>query len=374
MDIDMFQTFLVTVNGFLPENPPLLSLPPYFAPWDHAAAILSTLNKKKETRAYINQNVPLLDHTMLQTIEEHQRAYSILCLLANSYLWSEQEAPKLLPKQIAAPLWHVSQHIGIAPLLTHAAVDLYNWRLIDPSKPINIDNMKTIYSMTGTETEEWFFLIMTDIEHKAANCIRNTMIISKLSHDDPQIPALLDEIHMAIGDMIMVLKRLREKCVPDDFYHVLRPYLWGTEKIVDSTGAPGIIYEGVNDNEPLVYAGGSAAQSTVLPILDIFFGIDHKDPYFKSIVEYMPKCHRELITWMREHSTFKDQIKLSNDNQLKDKFNDCVTGIKSFRYIHYSIVKDYVIKFIGDDGKGSGGTELKKFLMGAIKETGETKV
>lgn len=71
--------------------------------------------------------------------------------------------------------------IGIIPVLTNAAVDLYNWSLINENEDqldyepteqekqkkkclINFKNIMINYTMTNTKDEHWFYLIMIAIE------------------------------------------------------------------------------------------------------------------------------------------------------------------------------------------------------------------
>lgn len=35
--------------------------------------------------------MPLLDHTRLQTVQEYRRAFLILCMLSHSYVWGKHE-------------------------------------------------------------------------------------------------------------------------------------------------------------------------------------------------------------------------------------------------------------------------------------------
>jgi hypothetical protein len=73
----------------------------------------------------------------------------MLTMLTHVYVWGngEKNACKVLPKALAVPLDFVSKHLGIAPVLTHAAVDLWNWRRIDPNGPLTLSNLATLHTM-----------------------------------------------------------------------------------------------------------------------------------------------------------------------------------------------------------------------------------
>ena len=58
-----------------------------------------------------------------------------------------------VPMVLARPFVEVCILLGIPPVLTAAATDLWNWKLKDESKPISFSNMTCITTMTGTSTE-----------------------------------------------------------------------------------------------------------------------------------------------------------------------------------------------------------------------------
>ena len=59
---------------------------------------------------------------------------------------------------LARPFVEVCILLGIPPVLTAAATDLWNWKLKDESKPISFSNMTCITTMTGTSTEMNFHI------------------------------------------------------------------------------------------------------------------------------------------------------------------------------------------------------------------------
>lgn len=371
----IFQQFNISNNGFLPEKEPLQFLPEFYKEWDDLAYELPILNKENKTKERVAK-LPLLTTDHLTTLEEIQRAYLVLCMISHSYIWSDlTDVPSILPKQIAVP-WHtVSNMLGIKPVLTHAAVDLYNWKLIDNTKPLTVDNLRCIHTVTGEMDEEWFYLIMTDIEKKAAYILQSVL--------DPTVSVTetLKIMTTQLNEMSAVTRRMHEKCRPDFFYNVLRPYLGGSE---NSSELPnGLIYEGVNnnddeDNKAFKLAGGSAAESSVFPVIDAVLNVEHNDLYFEKIKQYMPKEHREFIDHIKKNINMQDVVTELNDQTVINLYNESVEALKGFRRAHFSLVNDYILVFTrqeavdSDEVRGSGGTELKKFLTTSMKETNDT--
>ncbi|KAF6038818.1 IDO2 [Bugula neritina] len=129
--------------------------------------------------------------------------------------------------------------------------------------------------------------------------------------------------------------RMHEGLDADKFYHELRPYLGGWDKI-------GMIYEGVSDR-PIKMTGGSAAQCTGIQAIDIFLQVQHNS---------------------MEHN--------SRDNEdLVMAYNKCVEAVANLRTNHIQIVAKYILipksqKQNGDfqrlDNVGTGGQDLIPFL------------
>ncbi len=390
---NLLKNYDISVNGFLPENPPLEKLPDDYAELDVIAYNLATLNKKGEIRETID-NLSVYDMSKLSTLQEFQRAYSILSLIAHSYIWASgyDTVPSILPEAISKPWWQVSKKLGINCILTHAAVDLYNWKLIDPKGKITVDNMRCIHTMTGNFDEEWFYLTMTHIEKIGGVILKEIVNIWLNSNNPDVITKSLQIIKKKISKIAKVTARTKEKCDPYIFYHVLRPYLGGWK---DNDALPnGLLYEGVSDDY-IKFVGGSAAQSSLISSLDAAFQITHEDVYFEKIKDYMPQKHKEFIDLVRSDINIKQYI----ENETFDKnqidvmqtlYSECIGELYKFRQVHYKLVENYIIKMkknacTDDSGmkknastddseiKGTGGTDLGKFLNASMKETLDKK-
>ena len=63
-----------------------------------------------------------------------------------------------IPPQLAIPWFTICCKLDLPFILT-AALDLWNWRLQDPTEAINLSNLTLISSMTGTESETYFHMV-----------------------------------------------------------------------------------------------------------------------------------------------------------------------------------------------------------------------
>lgn len=81
----------ISENGFLPAEYPLLRLPhAYYEPWESIVERLSELLEAKHIRQRVDA-LPVLDTSHLSSDSEWQRAYSILAIIAQAYIWQGPE-------------------------------------------------------------------------------------------------------------------------------------------------------------------------------------------------------------------------------------------------------------------------------------------
>ena len=81
----------ISENGFLPSDPPLSRLPnDYYEPWELIVKQLPELIEKQQIRAYVDA-MPILTTTHLDGESHWQRAYSILAIIAQGYIWTGPE-------------------------------------------------------------------------------------------------------------------------------------------------------------------------------------------------------------------------------------------------------------------------------------------
>lgn len=181
--------------------------------------------------------------------------------------------------------------------------------------------------------------------------VRNVILLESIT-------SKLQVVAEAIEKMTISLGTMREGCHPFIFYHRVRPFLAGWKS---NPALPnGVKYEGVymkwqdrpiptedavrSDNVTPVmgspskagswlsgamksegkggldscpeqfFSGGSAAQSALLPFLDICLGIDHSahdssahsNGFLASMREYMPRPHREFLQYMQGETCIRD--------------------------------------------------------------------
>jgi len=119
----------------------------------------------------------------------------------------------------------------------------------------------------------------------------------------------LNKVAKGIRAMVDSLTAMREGCHPFIFYHRVRPFLSAWR---DNPSLPdGVVYEGVSDERHRYY-GGSAAQSSLIPFLDIALGVSHQSSksqdFLRSMRAYMPRPHREFLGYMESVACVREFV------------------------------------------------------------------
>ena len=86
-------------NGFLPDEPPLETLPdPYYAKWEAIVKQLQALLLSRRLRQVLRE-LPVITTSRLRWPAEWRRAYVLLSLMAHAYVWGGDR-----PEEVCAAL------------------------------------------------------------------------------------------------------------------------------------------------------------------------------------------------------------------------------------------------------------------------------
>ncbi|MFC0112403.1 indoleamine 2,3-dioxygenase [Kibdelosporangium aridum] len=354
--------------GFLPAADPVPALDERFAPWERLARDISPLIMTGRLRAAV-EAMPELSPDGLGG-PELERAYLLLCCLGNAYIWAEPEPQQRVPAVLAVPWCHVAALLDRPPVITHSSIVLNNWRRLTPDEPLSTTNIDTQMTFLGGVDEKWFYLGTVGVELAGA----------------PALPLLVDAQHavaaddtdrlavdlLAIEPVIRATTRaildIERWCDPYVFYHRVRRYLTGWSQ-------PGVIYEGVHD-EPLVFAGGNAAQSSLIQAFDAGLGIRHEHKltgtFLRGMRAYMPLAHRRFVKDLEAGPSVYDFVARRLDHpQLTESYTACVRAMRELRSQHLGLTGKYIGRFRRRDHteKGTGGTDFVPILAKSREET-----
>ncbi len=372
--IDLTAYGVSRIRGFVLEHDPLDRLPDAFRALDDLAPIIPALIMNQEVRRFLAA-LPELDITALTTEAEAERAMLILSALTMAHVWGGKEPDFTLPRNIAVPLMALSQRLGRPPIVMHATLVLNNWRRLDPNRPLALDNVDTQFTFTGSFDEKWFYLATLGVELAGAPAVVALVdaVTASQSGDDRTVADHLTALDAGIRQMSLALMRMTERCDPHIFYHRIRPYLSGWP-------APGLLYDGTG-LPPQIWAGGSAAQSSLLQSVDAALGIRHEHAHTRdfldAMLQYMPPKHRAFVAALRERSTVRTRAD-GGSSALRDAYNACIAATDEFRRKHIGLTSQYIIKqastHVGPGTIGTGGTDFVEFLRESRVETARSQL
>lgn len=235
-----------------------------------------------------------------------------------------------------------------------------------------------------------------------------------------------------LDELGSLLQRMYENCDPHVFYHRIRPFLAGSKNMAEAGLPNGVMFDDGTGHSPYVqYAGGSAAQSSVIQFFDVVLGVEHvptgqkrgdasdsegtgpPPPSHNFILEmrkYMPGPHRRFLEHVASVANIRDYVeRRRNDRALTTAYDACLAMLRDFRDKHIQMVSRYIIvksresrahsrslsprqapqriniasasrdatgdpKAGGKKLRGTGGTALIPFLKQARDETGEPAI
>lgn len=291
--------------------------------------------------------------------------------------------------------------------------------------------MAALATYSGSVDEAWFYLVTVAIESSGAPAIPSILsaIENVQANDEQALFDNLNHIKGCLGDMNVDLARMSEKCDPYVFYWKIRPYLAGWENMADAGLPLGLVYEGVDNlwnaesdeyadmshlseaermlRQYRKYAGGSAAQSSLIHALDVAFGVEHhptgerkarrpsnaqrldrynnmpptnpvdelrhrpdstpmqrnmsidavkpnRNNFIQTMRKYMPREHRHFLSDLEKAANLRPymlNLQLKNEQgeltdlqtQLLQAYNGCLDQLKAFRDKHVQIVSLYIV-------------------------------
>jgi indoleamine 2,3-dioxygenase len=372
--IDLTAYGVSRTRGFVPEQDPLDRLPEAFRALDNLAPMIPALIMNQEIRRFLAA-LPELDVAALTDAAEAERGMLILSALTMAHVWGGKEPDFTLPRNIAVPLMALSQRLGRPPIVMHATLVLNNWRRLDPDRPLALDNVDTQFTFTGSFDEKWFYLATLGVELAGAAAIVALAgaVAAARSGGDNAVAEELTALESGIRQMTAALMRMHERCDPHIFYHRIRPYLAGWP-------APGLTYAGTG-TAPQIWAGGSAAQSSLLQSFDAGLGIRHEHAHTRdfldAMLQYMPPKHRALVAALRQTSTIRTRAE-NGSPALRDAYNACIAATDEFRRKHIGLTSQYIIKqastHVGPGTIGTGGTDFVEFLRESRVETARSQL
>ncbi len=375
-------------RGFLPPDP--CETLPDCPSLNDLGQELPKLLSARQVRRFIDEHPSLLPSIPSTWGEdEHRAVMRILSFAAHAYVWETPgQAAIKLPSHLAGPWYEVAQKLGRPPVLSYASYALDNWRRLDGTKPIQLDNIVLLQNFLGGLDEEWFVVVHLQIEHQAGPGLEGLVraINGATKENNEEVLLGLQALASAQTAMRDTLLRMKERCDPYVYYTRVRPYIHGWK---NSPSLPeGLIYDQVEAyaQRPQQFRGETGAQSTIVPCLDAGLGIHHApDPltvYLQEMREYMLPRHRAFLQALESQSDNQGRAILAgyiHDHrqrhpELWSAYCACVDLLAQFREIHIGYADSYIFRqhqtsTTNPTAVGTGGTPFMTYLQKHLDET-----
>lgn len=361
----LLKAFDITRNGFLPAELPLSRLPDaYYDPWERLIPHLTALIESRTLRERVDQ-LPVLSVSRLMTESEQRRAYVVLSLFANGYIWGGDTAAQRLPPPITVPLLAVSSTLGVPPIATYAAFNLWNFTSSSSSSSFrDIDSLTSLHTFTSTFSESWFYCVSVAIESAGAPlipCLLSGLHAAKHGNYASATTAL-NNFATSVAELGVLLDRMHERCDVDVFYNQIRPFLAGSRNM-EAAGLPsqGVFYdEGNGNGEWRALRGGSNGQSSLIQFFDVALGVEHRSggddgkkgmSFHEEVRGYMPRRHRQFLEFVefafpggfRRLLTGDEGKAMREQEDCVAAFQRATQALAAFRGRHLSMVTRYII-------------------------------
>jgi indoleamine 2,3-dioxygenase len=355
---------------------PCPRLPASFEPWDEVAQELPVLLAAGKARERLSR-LPLLEPRHLEQPRHLERAMLLLSFFGHASVWEKGlQHPELsVPRSVALPWVEVARRLGRPPVLSYASHGLNNWRRLDPEGPIALGNLSTLQMFLGGLDEAWFILVHVDIETRAAPIVEAAIAAQQaVTREDAEALAhALRTIIAAQREVRRTLERMPERCDPSIFFNRVQPFLHG---FLESP----VRYEGVEafGEQPQSFAGASAAQSMVMPLIDAVLGVRHSEgslnEYLVRLRGYMPSEQLRFIEAVERGPSVRDFILSHREPALVEAYNGCLELLRDFRQQHMELSARYILQPAREQAAargetGTGGTPFTHLLRKHREQT-----
>ncbi|MCX7340932.1 MAG: hypothetical protein NT037_10460 [Hyphomicrobiales bacterium] len=357
-------------TGFVPEAAPLVTDPDWFSAWGAVARDLAALIGMRRVRHAIRV-LPPLDVAQLAMPAEQESVFLALSVLKNAWVWGDAEPDVQIPANPAVPVCQLAAMLGRKPLVLHASMTLQTCRRVDLGSPVSADNATVLLGFPGGSDETWSFTATLGIEILGAPLIAAAADAARHADagDLPGLARALWQLAEGLPTLIIALERTQEWCDPYIVFYWIGPHLAGWPE-------PGAIYEGVWPN-PVVIAGGSAGQRSLIQTSDPALGISHEGQagaFLREMRNSMPTLYRAFVQDFAA-ATVRQRVAVEGHAEPRAAYGVAVEQRDIFRRRHIGLSVDDILKPSGRMGSlGTGGTSFVDLLREARVGTAKSAV
>ena len=220
-----------------------------------------------------------------------------------------------------------------------------NYKRKDMSKGMTFENLELVRSLDGCPEEAGFVLTHVCIDAYSAKIVgyMDDLIKYSASEERASFAKALKGLAKLVRTIVMELKEMYNRSDAAAYFK-FRTFMMGTKGT--SMFPKGVIYEGVSD-EYRMYRGPSGAMDITIPTLDALFNINMDNP--ENSLKNLLREYRECLP--KEHYAFLQQVSVYSPKIIefcKQSTNSLIMfvqildSIRTFRTIHWNLVKNYI--------------------------------
>jgi len=252
---------------------------------------------------------------------------------------------------------------------------LFNYRLEDPSKGLEYDNLRLIrafeHGLHHESSEAGFVLVHIDMVRNSGPLVAGVMKSFEAATKTAaggNVAELRKGLNEGLEDILGAMKKINAvmetmwaKSRPTE-YTSFRTFIFGITS--QSMFPNGVVYEGLNDNKPLSFRGESGANDSMVPLMDNFLQVPMPETPLTEILKdfrkYRPSNHKAFLQFAKERSeelnlrTFVLGLKGSTppaSDEERDLLRNSrslwlqiLNQVRDFRWRHWCFAREYILK------------------------------
>ncbi|CAK7265463.1 hypothetical protein SEPCBS57363_001596 [Sporothrix epigloea] len=300
----------------------------------------------------------------------------------------------VLPACIARPIARTARICGFKPFMEYAgSYALFNYRLEDPTKGLQYDNMRLIrafeHGLDPMSSEAGFVLVHVDMVRNSGPLVAGTCdcldVVDK-HQSRAAFNAGLAQVAVALTRINSVMETMWAKSRPEQ-YTSFRTFIFGITS--QSMFPNGVAYEGVGEDgfeaaspdtkTRLSFRGESGANDSMIPLMDSFLQIPMPDTPLTEILkdfrQYRPSNHRQFLAYVHTRSSQLDVKSFALGEGVGDEAEkiesvrvwlQILNQVRDFRWRHWCFGKEYILKRTRHP-TATGGSPIITWLPNQLK-------
>lgn len=274
---------------------------------------------------------------------------------------------------------------------------LYNYRLQDPSRGLEYDNLRLIrafeHGLDPSSSEAGFVLVHIDMVKNSGPLVAGSVkcldIGSGISTPTGTVQERttfnegLSGILGALKKINAVMETMWGKSRPTE-YTSFRTFIFGITS--QSMFPDGVVYEGLNDGKPVSFRGESGANDSMVPLMDNFLQVPMPDTPLTEILndfrKYRPSNHRDFLLHVKEVSEASNlrgfalalhAEPAAADEETRDLVRESrslwlqiLDQVRDFRWRHWCFAREYILKRTSHP-TATGGSPIVTWLPNQLE-------